>query len=204
MDDTDDFISEVREPEVAYGKSMFTIEEYLAYEIESGEKHEYYQGEMFTMSGAKVTHNEIALNVITSIKNFLKGKPCKPYNSEQRICIEKNTLFTYPDISVFCDKIATRNNDEMNAINPSIIIEVLSASTRNYDRGTKFKLYRDISTLKEYILIDSESINVEAFAINEHGNWALNEYKKLENCLLIQTIGMEIPLADIYHETKLV
>ncbi|MFT3934797.1 MAG: Uma2 family endonuclease [Chitinophagaceae bacterium] len=204
MYEDDDFISEVREPAVAYGKSVFTIEEYLAYEIESGEKHEYYQGEMFVMSGAKVTHNQIVQNANHAFLNHLIGKPCKPFTSDQRIYVEKNTLFTYPDISIFCSKIETRNNDEMNALNPSVIIEVLSASTKSYDRGTKFKLYRDIPSLKEYILIDSESISIESFIINESGNWELKEYKKIDDTILIRAIQLNIPLARIYADTKLI
>jgi len=86
-----------------------------------------------------------------------------------RIHIESNTLFTYPDISIFCDDVKTLNDDQYNALNPSIIIEILSPSTKNYDRGDKFKLYRDIATLKEYILIDSTSISIEAWRINNTG-----------------------------------
>ena len=82
---------------------------------------------------------------------------------------KKNSLFTYPDISIVCGDPETRNNDELNLVNPTVIIEVLSSSTKNYDRGEKFKLYRDIPTLKEYTLVDSESISVEAFYINDRG-----------------------------------
>ncbi len=193
----------LHEPAVAYHKQKMTIEEYLAFEKEAEEKHEYYKGEVFAMSGAKITHNEIVQNTNHALLNYLKGKPCKPYNSDQRVYIEKNSLFTYPDISIFCDSIKTRNNDEWNAINPSVIIEVLSPGTKDYNRGLKFKLYRDIPTLKEYILIDSESINVDAFAINEKGLWELREYKTIAETLLIQTIEMELPLQAIYDGTKL-
>ena len=193
----------LHEPAIAYSKQKMSIEEYLAFENGASEKHEYYQGEVFAMSGAKVTHNEIVMNTATTINQFLKGKPCKPYNSDQRIYIEKNTLFTYPDISIFCNGIITLNNDEWNAVNPSVIIEVLSPGTKDYNRGMKFKLYRDIDSLTEYILIDSESINVEAFAINQKGLWELREYKNISETLLIQTIQMEISLLALYEGTKL-
>ena len=194
---------ESHEPAIAYSKQKMSIEEYLAFENGASEKHEYYQGEVFAMSGAKLTHNEIVMNTATTVKQFLKGKTCKPYNSDQRIYIEKNTLFTYPDISIFCDGVITLNNDEMNAVNPSVIIEVLSPGTKDYNRGMKFKLYRDIDSLNEYILIDSESINVEAFAINQNGFWELREYKNIHETLLIQTIQMEIPVSSLYEGTKL-
>ena len=194
---------ELREPAIAYSMQKMTVEEYLAFENESSEKHEYYQGDVFAMSGAKVTHNEIVLNTISVINQFLKGKPCKPYNSDQRVYVEKNALFTYPDISIFCNGIETLNNDEMNAVNPSVIIEVLSPGTRDYNRGLKFKLFRDIPSLKEYILIESESVNVEVFSINQKGLWELREYKSIDETLLIQTIQMELPVHVFYEGTKL-
>ncbi len=194
---------ELHEPAVTYHRQKMTIEEYLAFENDSVEKHGFYQGEVFAMSGAKLTHNKIVVNVLTSVSSFLTGKKCSAMNSAQRIYIEQNSLFTYPDISVFCHDIITRNNDEWNAINPSILFEVLSPSTRDYDRGLKFKLYRDITTLKECIFIDSQSISIEAYTINNSGFWELKEYNTGTDTLFIQTIQMSLPLLDIYEGTKL-
>jgi Uma2 family endonuclease len=140
---------EIREPSVAYGKEKISIEKYLEMENTAVEKNEYYKGEIFAMSGAKVPHNVISGNLYVALANRLKGKQCKPYNSDQRIHIPTNTLFTYPDISIICGEIITFYNDEYNVLNPSVIIEVLSRLTKNYDRGEKFKLCRDIPTLKE-------------------------------------------------------
>ena len=152
---------EVKEPAIAYGKQKISIDEYLEMENASSEKHEYYQGEIFAMSGAKVPHNIIATNLVVALTIKLKGKSCRPFNSDQRIHVEANTLFTYPDISIICGDIITQNNDDYNVLNPTVLIEVLSRSTKNYDRGEKFKLYRDIPTLREYVLVDSESIHFE-------------------------------------------
>src|SRR6185295_12969706 len=96
----------------------------------------------------------------------LKGNACKPYGSDLRIHIPGNTLFTYPDISIICGSIIPSDPDEDSSINPTVIIEILSPSTKDYDRGGKFLLYRDIPTLKEYILIDTESVLIEAHRIN--------------------------------------
>ncbi|HRN55344.1 MAG TPA: Uma2 family endonuclease [Agriterribacter sp.] len=189
---------ELREPAVAYGKQKFTIEEYLAMEEDAVVKHEYYRGEIFAMSGAQIPHNEISGNFYVALHNRLRGKKCKPYNSDQRIHIESNTLFTYPDISVICGEPVTLNNDEWNVLNPAVIIEVLSPATKNYDRGEKFMLYRGIPTLQEYILVDSESIHVEIFRQNAAHRWELEEYKSIEDQLRIKTIDEAIPLADIY------
>jgi Uma2 family endonuclease len=193
---------ELREPLAAYGKKKLTIEEYLEFENASHEKHEYYKGEIFAMSGPKVPHNIISVNILGILKQKLKGKSCRPFNSDQRIHIPENTLFTYPDISIVCGEIITRDNDDWNILNPSIIFEVLSKSTQSYDRGDKFNLYRSILTLKEYILVDSEKIKIEAFRINAGGHWELEEYKNLPETLLVKTVQLSIPLMEIYEGTK--
>jgi len=194
---------EIREPAVAYGKQKFTIEEYLAMEETSTEKHEYYKGEIFAMSGPKVPHVAIAGNLFTELGIKLKGKKCRPYGSDMRIHIEANTLFTYPDISIICGELETLNDDNWNVLNPAVIVEILSPSTRNYDRGEKFKLYRDIPTLKEYILVDSESVHIEIFRLNESNHWELEEYKAIKETLYIRTINANILIADIYEGVKL-
>ncbi|HKZ66451.1 MAG TPA: Uma2 family endonuclease [Chitinophagaceae bacterium] len=191
--------NELREPAVAYGKSKFTIEEYLQMEETAEEKHEYYNGEIFAMSGSKVPHNVIAVNLVAILKQKLKGKYCKPFNSDQRVYIPQNSLFTYPDISIICGEISTLNNDDWNILNPAVIIEVLSPGTKDYDRGGKFKLYRDIASLKEYILVDSETISIEAFRINDSGHWELEEYKKMNDSLLVKAIQVSIPVVEIYE-----
>ena len=194
---------EVREPAVAYRKQKLSIEEYLEMENASSEKHEYYKGEVFAMSGAKLTHNIITKNLLISLAIKLKGKSCRPFGSDQRIHIEANTLFTYPDISIICGDIITRNNDDYNVINPTVLIEVLSPSTKNYDRGEKFKLYRDIPTLKEYVVVDSESMHIEIFRLNANYHWELEEYTKDAESILIQSINTPLSLAEFYDETAL-
>ena len=190
---------EVKEPAVAYNKEKISIEAYLEMENVSIEKHEYYKGEVFAMSGAKVSHNTISGNLFVTLSNKLKGKKCKPYNSDQRIHIQSNTLFTYPDISIICGEIITLNNDEYNVLNPSAIIEVLSKSTKNYDRGEKFKLYREIPALQEYILADSESIHIEVFRLNKNKHWELEEYNSLEDRIHIKVIDEKILISEIYE-----
>jgi len=193
---------EVNEPAVAYSRKHYSIEEYLEMENAATEKHEYYQGEIFAMSGAKLEHNIVVGNLFGSLKNILKGKSCRPFGSDARIYIEKNTLFTYPDISIICGEPMSRNNDKMNFLNPSVIIEVLSPSTSNYDRESKFRLYRDIPTLKEYILVDPESISIEDWFINGGGHWELKEHSSIEDTLELQSIQVSVLLTDIYEGTE--
>jgi Uma2 family endonuclease len=132
-----------------------------------------------------------------------KGKSCQPFGNDFRIHIPSSTLFTYPDISIFFSKVETLNNDEVDALNPSVLVEVLSPSTKTYDRGDKFKLNRDISSLKEYVLIDSESISIGAFSINKEGLWQLKEYKNLDEVLSLKSIGVSLTLTEIYEGAKL-
>lgn len=190
---------EVNEPAISYSKRKYTIDEYLEMENAASEKHEYYQGEIFAMSGARMPHNRIAKNLLISLGIKLRGKPCEPFGSDVRIHIEKNTLFTYPDITVFCEEPKSLDGGELDFLNPTLIFEVLSPSTRNYDEGEKFRLYRDIPTLKEYILVDSESISVRAHVLNNAGSWEQKEYNSLNDTLVLPTIQVSVPLTEVYE-----
>jgi len=194
---------EVREPISVYGKQKITIEEYLEMEEASQDKHEYYKGEVFAMIGFKVPHNIIAVNLLMALGHKLKGKSCRPFNSNQRIHIAKNSLFTYPDISIICGEIKTLNDDNWNVLNPTVLIEILSPSTKNYDRGEKFMLYRDIVTLKEYILVNSETIHIEVFRLNTSNHWELEEYRAVSEVLQLPAVNVSVLLTEIYEGTNL-
>jgi Uma2 family endonuclease len=196
-------LSEVNEPAVSYSKHYYTIEEYLEMERASNVKHEYYQGEVFAMSGANRRHNFIFSNVFGKMCMQLYNSACHPFGSDMRMHIPENTFFTYPDISVYCGDAITTDKEEDTVIQPTIIIEILSKSTRNYDRGQKFKLYRDIPTLKEYVLIDTERICVEVFRINAHNQWEPEVYKTLQETVLLPSVGVSLPMQDVYRHTSL-
>ncbi len=193
---------EINEPAVAYGKRKYTIAEYLELENASEVKHEYYQGEIFAMAGAKLPHIIINKNLMILSGNKLKGNKCQPYGNDTRIWIKKNTLFTYPDLTIICGKPESRNDDDFNFLNPVVIFELLSKSTESYDRGSKFDLYKEIPTLKEYILVDSESITIEAWFLNENGDWALRQYNNLGQSLELPSLGISIELQEIYQDVN--
>ena len=194
---------EVDEPVPAYQKKFYTIREYLEIENAGFDKHEYYKGEIFAMSGAGYRHNIISTNVIVSLSKSLKGKGCRPYGSDMRINIPENTLFTYPDISIFCGEPKTLKEDQNTATLPAVIIEILSPATMNYDRGVKFMLYRAIPSLTDYILIEAESIHLEHFAINKNGLWQLNEYNKPTEEMFMERLNVKLLLEEIYEDCKL-
>src|SRR5690554_2157807 len=194
---------EVWDPIVVYNKSKFTVEEYFRFEKESLEKHEYFNGEIFAMAGASRRHNIIFSNIFRELAYHLKGQPCRPYGSDLRIHIPENNLFTYPDISVICGDIIPSEIDADTALLPTVLIEILSPATKDYDRGGKFRLYRDIPPLKEYALIDSEAIDVEIFRMNPRGNWELEEHRSIEDIWAMPTVGFSLPLKEVYEGTKL-
>jgi Uma2 family endonuclease len=187
----------VKEPAPKY--NFVSAQEYLKAEREAFEKHEYYQGEVFAMSGASLEHNIIFSNLFTDIGSKLKGKNCRPFGSDLRIHIPKNTLFTYPDITIICGEPNLTDDKFDTATNPTVIIELLSASTRNYDKGEKFSLYREIESLQEYILIDTEKIHVIKHIRNKDNSWQLTEFKNIENIFSIDTIGLSLSLNNLYE-----
>lgn len=194
---------ELREPEVIFNKSKFTTEEYLQIEKDSPAKNEYFKGEIFAMAGAGPRHNVIFSNLFGELAHRLNGRPCRPYGSDLRIHIPENTLYTYPDISIICGEIVASKTDPDTAVQPTVLIEILSPSTKNYDRGGKFILYRDIPTLREFIVIDSESISIEAFRINKNGHWELEDYRSMDDTLTIPIVDVSISLKELYEGTKL-
>ncbi|WP_396167365.1 Uma2 family endonuclease [Flavobacterium sp.] len=198
-------------PQIHY----ITEQEYLDAERLALNKHEYYKGEVFPLhryedtkgeivaiSGASKVHNEISANCIYELKHKLKGKPCRPYGSDLRVNIPENTLYTYPDISVYCNEAETLNNETDTAINPIVIFEILSKTTRSYDLGQKFELYRQIETLKEYILIDSEQLNVIKYYRNQDQSWLMTEYKSIQDSFEIEALEIKLRLSDIYDNVK--
>ena len=193
----------VEDPAAAYNKKYITVEEYLLSENASEQKHEYFQGEVFAMAGASDDHNEIFSNLFISLGNKLRGSTCRPYGGDKRLHIPQSTLFTYPDISIYCKGIIPFDKDQNSSLNPTVLIEILSNSTEDYDRGGKFKMYRTISTLKEYVLIDSESVSAEIFRLNSTGHWELEEYKSIEEEILITALNFFMPMKEIYNNTKL-
>lgn len=187
----------VEEPVPKY--NYVSQEAYLEAEREALEKHEYYQGEIFAMSGASKRHNRIFTNFFGELSHKLKGKSCLPYGSDLRIHIPENTLYTYPDISIICGEMELTDDKFDTATNPSVIIELLSDSTRNYDKGEKFTLYRDISSLQEYILVDTEKIHVERHVRNADNSWQLTDHKSIDDSFTISTVQLNFLLKDIYE-----
>jgi Uma2 family endonuclease len=179
-------------------KKVYSLEEYFALEATSEEKHEYYNGEIFAMAGGTFQHAVITLNLVSSLKKRLAGKNCRVLSEQMRIATPSG-LYTYPDASVYCGK-PELSEAQTELKNPVVIVEVLSASTRNYDRGEKFRLYRTIESFREYVLVESESVLVEHYSKRETGEWVLREYASLTDEVELHAIKENISLQEIYEE----
>ncbi len=178
-------------------KIKYTEEEYLEMERKSDSKHEFYAGEIFAMGGASYKHNLIVSNTLLTIGNQLKGKPCKVFPSDLRVKVSKAGMYTYPDLSILCGKPILVEKEFDTLSNPIVLIEVLSKSTENYDRGSKFSFYRQIDSLQEYILISSETQKIEKFRKLPDGNWLFSESKEGKN-FLIESIDCALSLEELY------
>jgi phenylacetic acid degradation protein len=194
----------VEDPHESYGfgKRRFTIEDYLREEEGSNQRHEYYKGEIFLMSGARPDHNRIVMNMAVALGLGLRGSSCELFNADQRVHVQQNTLFTYPDLTIVCRKPEYFNNDDMNLTNPAVIIEVLSPSTKHYDRGDKMTLYRALPSLREYIMVDSQAVLVEHFVRGERDEWVLRKYDRLEDDFLVETAGVSVSLKEVYEKVR--
>ncbi len=182
--------------------AKYSVAEYLSREAASTVRHEYYRGEIFAMAGNTTQHNEIQVNLIHQLRLALKGSPCRPYGTDQRIRIEAVNLFTYPDVVVICGEFEFAADDPMAVTNPRVIFEILSPSTEAYDRGEKFELYQHLPSLQEYILVAQNRARVDRFTREPDGQWRLKSFAGLEDALEIESLKCRIPLALVYENVK--
>jgi Uma2 family endonuclease len=182
----------------ALPKKKLTGEEYLAIERKAGFKSEFYRGELFAMAGATGQHNRIKENCAGELFGRLKGGSCESFTSDQRVRVDPSGLYTYPDIIIVCGEVQYTDDTQDTITNPICIMEVLSSSTEAYDRGAKFRLYRHVPTLQEYILISQTEAVIEQFVRQPNGLWVLTTYDAISSVLRLAAVAVEIPLADIY------
>jgi Uma2 family endonuclease len=181
----------------------YTPEEYLKMEREALYKSEYFDGEIFAMSGASRKHNLITLNVSSGLHQQLRKKKCEAYTNDMRIKISSTGLYTYPDIAVVCSLPQFDDAFSDTLLNPDVIVEVLSPSTEAYDRGAKFRNYRSVPSLSEYLMIHQDTCHVEHFVRQPNGAWLFQEYLTSDDVLKIEAIGCELKLDDIYEKVDL-
>ena len=175
---------------------QLTPEEYFIWEEKQLEKHEYIDGELYAMSGGSVNHGRIAIKFITMFDTHLENSGCIIGNSDIKINILKTNNYTYPDVSVTCDD---RDKNTPNYFTyPCLIIEVLSASTEAYDRGGKFRMYRNNPVLKDYLLVSSTSIEMDLYHQKNNGEWVIINYKEGDT-IELKSINFSFAIEQVYR-----
>ncbi len=183
-------------------KKSFTLEEYLELERRAEYKSEYFNGEIFAMAGASPRHVLIVTNVVSEIRSQLKNRPCTVYSSDLRVCVSQTGLFTYPDVVGVCNTPTFYDDLNDTLTNPLLIVEVLSKSTKDYDRGEKFEQYRTIESFKEYLLIAQDKYHVEQYVRQSNNTWVFSETNRIEDTIQLASIGCTLALNEVYDKVE--
>ncbi len=176
-------------------KRAMSAAEYRALDLDSGVKHEFINGEAYAMSGGTSEHARIVMNLGVAVGARLKGKPCWPTSSEQRVSVPETGGFFYADLTVVCGGYEHHPEDPNALVNPTLLVEVLSPSTADYDQGTKFRHYERLSSLRDYVLVSQEERRVDVWSRVEDG-WLRRTV--LEGEARFGSLGISIPLDEIY------
>ena len=176
--------------------------QYLEIERAAQFKSEFFDGEMFAMAGGSRKHSLIASNLIAELRNRLRGRPCAVFNSDLRIKIETTGLYTYPDASVVCGPSKSITDADDTLVNPVLLAEVLSDSTEAYDRGRKSEQYRQIPSLREYLLISQKERHIESMVRGEK-EWTLHEASGPNGTIELPSLGVTLSLSEIYLKVDL-
>ena len=184
---------------VATDKHTYSFEEYLELEETSNYKHEYQDGEVVPMTGGTTEHNKIALNFAAYLKFALKGQKYNIFIGDVKLWIPHYRQGTYPDVMIIDGKPIYYGGGKTTVTNPSLIVEILSKSTQNYDQGDKFLYYRSLPKFKEYILISQNQYYVMQYNKTNEGKWLLTEYEGENSILSLISVNFDITFQEIYE-----
>ena len=179
-----------------------TPDEYLAIERAAETKSEYWDGEMFATSGASRKHGLAGFAIARHLGNQLVDRPCEAFIADMRVRMPKRRAYVYPDVVVACDEPQFEDDHLDTLLNPTLVIEILSPSTANFDRGHKFQHYRTIASLQEYVLVHQDAVQVEHYRRQADDSWVLREYRQWADTLDLASIGCRLPLESIYEKLK--
>lgn len=180
--------------------TLYSPAEYLELEASAAFKSEYHDGKLTPITGGSTNHNQIIINLIAFLKFSLKGKGYRQFASDVRLWIPAVRRYTYPDLMVVQGEPLYHDDRTDTIENPTVIVEVLSKSTQDYDHGDKFNAYRTISTFQEYVLIDQYKQQVEHYVKTAEKRWSFREYDASDQLLLLEKAPLEISFADLYDE----
>ena len=177
-------------------------EEYLAWERKQPFKNEYHNGQIVAMSGASRSHNRITVDITVQLSNQLIGQECEVFSGDMRVRTNPAISYFYPDVIVVCGEPSFEDDTFDTLLNPILVVEVLSPSTAAYDRSEKFEHHKQITSLKEYILVSQDRVHVEYYH-RQDTRWLSNTFQRLEDVLSLASIECEIPLRAIYRRVML-
>jgi len=178
--------------------------DYLTIERDALERHEYFDGEIFQMAGASISHITISGNVATELNLRLKKRDCRVLATDMRVHIPKTGLFTYPDVLVVCGKPQLLPDGHLDTLtNPILIIEILSPSTEGYDKGAKFDNYRSLESLREYLLVSQDARKVMRYTKQPDGSWVLMDFIGDKTEIELVSIECRLTMDDIYNKLDL-
>ena len=181
---------------------VMTLADYFRMEETAERKSEFFDGEVFAMAGASIAHNLIAANVTAALHRALAAGPCRVFPGDMRVEVSPGHHYAYPDVSVVCGEIQRGAGRDDTIANPRLIVEILSASTRDYDRGSKFTAYRGIPALADYVLIDQYTIHVEHYGRTDDRKWWLTDHRRIDEVLELTSLAVRLPLSKIYHRVR--
>lgn len=178
-------------------KRLWTVEEYLAYELETGIRHEFINGEIYAMTGGTDNHSRIKVNVVGELHQQLKNsKTCLPYDSDMRIKIT-DLIYVYPDMSVVCGKPVFSDKKRSMLTNPTFVLEVLSETSADYDKGQKMEYYQSLPSVQAYLMLEQDKASTILYTRNEAG-WQLTRFNGLEAIVPLASIGCNLALSEAY------
>jgi Uma2 family endonuclease len=183
-------------------KHLYTPEEYLELERKAEYRSQYVRGEIFAMSGASRAHGVIVMNFSGAFWQHLKGRPCEAYATDMRVRVSAARMYTYPDLTIVCGEPQFADDQKDTLLNPVVLIEVLSPSTEGYDRGIKFGHYRTLPSLREYLAVAQDRAHIEHYVRQPDNRWLLSEYSSLDEALVLPSLELSIPLAEIYDKVQ--
>ena len=182
---------------LAAPQPTFSAADYLAWEAEQADRHEFLDGEVFAMAGAEDRHVTVAMNFAFALRQHLSGSPCRTYMSDMRLHVDAANSYFYPDILVTCSALDAASS--MVKSEPKLIVEVLSPSTAAYDRGLKFSHYRGLPSLEEYVLLDLATRTTDSYRKGADGLWVLHPYAKGDTVTLA-SVALDITPAQLFAE----
>ncbi|MEL6132904.1 MAG: Uma2 family endonuclease [Bacteroidota bacterium] len=182
---------------------IYTPQEY--FQLENTEPHtryEYVDGIIYAMAGGTINHGLLISNTLYWVRASLKqkGSSCKTFSGDVRVSIPSSNAYLHPDVFVVCGEIDDTDDPNLAIKNPQLVIEVLSPSTQNYDQTHKFRLYRTIASLEEYVMIDQERAIIESFVKTAEDQWLIRTFTGLDQTFELRSIGVQIRMQDIYQD----